>query len=69
MLFTADDGTLMMSIHSPNMGTDENPTTARLIPVEDIGDTIIVKEDSNFFTLAFYRIYYFFIKIAEIFGI
>ena len=69
MLFTVDDGTLVMAVHSPNMETDDTPITARLIPVEDTGDTIVVKEDSNFFTTAFYRIYYFLVKIADFFGI
>ena len=65
MLFTADDGTLLMSVHSPNMETDETPTVAKFIPVEDTGDTLVVKEDSNIFTLIFYRIYYFFLKLAD----
>ena len=69
MLFTADDGTLIMSVHSPNMEADENPTTAKFIPVEDTGDTIITKEDSSIFTLIFYRIYYFFLRFADIFRI
>ena len=69
MLFTDDSGELIMSIHSPNMETDENPTTAIFIPVEDTGDTLIAKEDINFFTVIFYRIYYFFLRIADLFGI
>ncbi len=69
MLFTADDGSLIMSIHSPNTATDENPTTALFIPVEDTGDTLITKDDVNFFSVLLYRIYYFFIKIAELFRI
>ena len=67
MLFTAPDGTLIMPVHSPNMSTDENPTTAIFVPVEDTGDTLIVKEDVNFFRTAFYRIYYFFLRFADSF--
>ncbi|MBR3439288.1 MAG: family 43 glycosylhydrolase [Clostridia bacterium] len=69
MLFTADNGTLLMSIHSPNMETDENQTTARFVPVVDTGDTLIMEENSSIFTLVFYRIYYFFLRFADIFQI
>lgn len=67
MLFTASNGTLLMSLHSPNAGTEEKPTTAVFVPVTDIGDTLIAKGDSNFVTIIFDRIYYLFIKLADIF--
>ncbi len=69
MLFTADDGTLLMSVHSPNTGTEENRTIAKFVPIEDTGDTLVMKEESNIFTLIFYRVYYFILKIVEIFSI
>ncbi len=43
MLFTAPDGTLTLSIHSPNYGTDDDPTTAIFLPITDTGDTIVIK--------------------------
>ena len=55
MLFTAPDGTLTMAIHSPNAGTEETPEQAILIPVADIGVTLVPKEKDRFLVRAFYR--------------
>ena len=60
MLFTAPDGQLTLSLHSPNFVTEENPTTALLVPVVDIGDTLVSQERDNVFEILFYRIYYLF---------
>lgn len=58
MLFTTLDGQLMMTIHSPNVAKDDVFETAQFIPVEDIGDTIVMKDDSfgklRSFLLSFY---------------
>lgn len=45
MLFETLDGQLMMSIHSPNSEKNGVFETAKFIPVEDIGDSIIMKDD------------------------
>ena len=58
MLFTAPDGTLTLAIHSPNFATEERPTTAVFVPLDDVGDTLVTKEDDRFFTRLFYRLYY-----------
>lgn len=57
MLFTTLDGQLMMAIHSPNTEKDGVFETAQFIPVEDIGDTITMKD--SFFS----RIYSFILNI------
>ena len=67
MIFTAPDGTLMLSIHSPNFESEENPITANFVPVVDIGTTLVAKEDCNVFTRIFYRFYYSIIKLANVF--
>ncbi len=52
MLFTAPDGTLTLSMHSPNVDSETDPTTAVFVPVADIGNTLILKcEDSLFVRL------------------
>ena len=58
MLFTAPDGTLTLSVHSPNYSTDETPTTAIFVPVKDIGDTLIAAEDDRFITRLYCRAFY-----------
>lgn len=68
MLFTAPDGTLTLSIHSPNASTDDNPTTAIFVPVTDIGDTLVTKEKDNVFVRAYYRFYYLLAKLKSFFG-
>lgn len=45
MIFETLDGQLMMSIHSPNTGRDGIFETAKFVPVEDIGDSLIMKDD------------------------
>lgn len=46
MLFETLDGQFMMAIHSPNTGRDEIFETAKFIPVEDTGSSIIMKDDT-----------------------
>ena len=58
MLFTAPDGTLTLSIHSPNNATENDPTTALLVPVADTGDTLVTRENDNFLTRLYFRLYY-----------
>ena len=58
MLFTAPDGTLMLSLHSPNFATDDDPTTALLVPVKDVGSTLIQKSEDNVFVRIYYAVYY-----------
>ena len=67
MLFTAPDGTLTLSIHAPNFGEEQNPTTAIFVPVVDIGDTLITKEDDSLFTRLFYRFYFNMMKLVDLF--
>ena len=67
MLFTQPDGTLTLAIHSPNASTEENPTTAIFVPVDDIGDTLITREENNRFTRAFYRFYFRFMRMIGFF--
>jgi hypothetical protein len=40
--------------------SEENPTTALLIPVVDIGDTLGSQGNNNIFVRLFYRVYYLF---------
>ena len=49
MLFEDFNGQLTLALHSPNGSTPEHPTTAVFIPVEDTGDTVVLKEDFGFF--------------------
>ena len=65
MLFTAPDGTLTLSIHSPNQDAEENPTTALLIPVDDIGCTLVTQGKNNVIVRLFYRLYY---AVAKLFA-
>ena len=58
MLFTRPDGTLTLALHSPNWGSEENPTTALFVPVDDIGCTLVTREQNNVFTRVFYLLYY-----------
>ena len=58
MLFTAQDGTLTLSIHSPNFTSDDDPTTALLVPVADLGDTLVTQRNNSFPVRTFYRLYY-----------
>lgn len=58
MLFTAPDGTLTLSIHSPNFASDDDPTTALLVPVADLGDTLVTQKNNSFPVRTFYRLYY-----------
>ena len=67
MLFTAPDGTLLLSIHSPNFPTDEKNTTAVFVPVTDIGDTLVTKDKDNVFVRAYYRFYYLLAKLENAF--
>ena len=60
MLFTAPDGQLTLSLHAPNFASEENPTTALLVPVVDIGDTLVSQESNNILVRLFYRVYYLF---------
>ena len=67
MLFTAPDGTLTLSIHSPNESTEGNPTTAVFVPVADIGETLVTKDKDNLLVRLYYRFYYTFMKLAGVF--
>ncbi len=67
MLFTAPDGSLTLSIHSPNDSTEENPTTAIFVPVSDIGDTLVTKDRDNLFVRTYYHFYYLLAKLAAAF--
>lgn len=67
MLFTSPDGTLTLSIHSPNYGTEDDPTTAVFVPVTDIGDTLVTKDRDNLFIRLYYRFYFTFMKLADVF--
>ncbi len=67
MLFTAPDDTLLLSVHSPNAGTGENPTTALFVPVTDIGDTLVATENDCLTVRALYRAYYRFIHLIDSF--
>ena len=67
MLFTSPDGTLTLSIHSPNSSTEEDPTTAVFIPVSDTGDTLVTKDRENLFMRAFCRLYFRLMKLADFF--
>lgn len=58
MIFTSPDGKLMLSVHSPNSAKENLPTTAVFAELEDIGCTVILKENSNFFSRLFYKFYY-----------
>jgi hypothetical protein len=58
MLFTGPDGTLTLALHSPNWGSEENPTTALFVPVDDIGCTLVTREQNNVFTRVFFWLYY-----------
>ena len=58
---------LTLSIQSPNWSSDDNPTTAVFVPVDDIGDTLVAKEDNTFFNRLRLRICYSFISIAGFF--
>ena len=67
MLFTAPDGTLTLSIHSPNTSTEDDPTTAVFVPVSDIGDTLVTQEKDNLFVRLYYRLYYLFDRFTAAF--
>ena len=67
MLFTAPGGALTLSIHSPNWSSEDNPTTAVFVPVDDIGDTLVIKEDNTFFNRLRYRLYYAFMSVICVF--
>ncbi|MBO4732763.1 MAG: hypothetical protein J5597_08205, partial [Spirochaetaceae bacterium] len=54
------DGQLTLSLHAPNFASEENPTTALLVPVVDIGDTLVSQESNNILVRLFYRVYYLF---------
>ncbi len=68
MLFRAPDGTLTLSIHSPNFGSEDKPTTAVFVPVDDIGDTLVAKDENNCFVRMFYRFYYVLINLEDVFA-
>ena len=58
MIFKTNEGKLMMSLHSPNTGTQDNPTTAKFVELVDTGKTVRIKEDFSsignfFFELAY----------------
>ena len=55
MLFTAPDGTLTLSIHSPNTESENDPTTAVFVPVVDIGNTLIARSEDSLFARLFKR--------------
>lgn len=65
MLFIAPDGTLTLSIHAPNSATEDDPTTALFVPVDDIGDTLVAKDDNHFFLRLYYRCYYALMKLTR----
>ena len=67
MLFTAPDGTLTLSIHSPNFGTEDDPTTAVFVPVADIGETLVLKENDNVLTRIAFRFWFLFMRLADAF--
>ena len=58
MIFTGSDGELLLSIHSPNNSTEALPTKAVFAELDDIGCTVILKENNNFFVRIFYKFYY-----------
>ena len=58
MLFTAPDGTLTLAIHSPNFESESSQTTAVFVPVDDIGDTLVTRDENNLFVRLFYRVYF-----------
>lgn len=62
MLFDSKDGELLLSLHSPNGSTQEHPTTALILSVTDIGDTVILSSGNNIFSRLYYRVYY---KLAD----
>ena len=65
MLFTDKEGRLMLSAHSPNGATENDPTTAVFFEVEDTGDTLVLKEDCSRAEKAFLKVYY---RLADIFN-
>ena len=65
MLFTMPDGALTLSIHSPNYSSEDDPTTAVFVPVDDIGDTLVLKEKDNIFVRVFYRCYFAMIRLTD----
>ena len=67
MLFTAPDGTLTLSIHSPNFESEETLTTAIFVPVVDIGDTLVAKEQDNILVRLFYCFYYSIMNLVNVF--
>lgn len=73
MLFTTLDGQLMMAIHSPNDYKDGVFETAKFMPVEDIGSTIVLKESSfksirSFFLNIYFEVVCLLGKLNSFFG-
>ncbi len=61
MLFKTFEGQLMMSIHSPNSGSDGVFEKLSLYPIEDRGDYLSIKTDDeskNIIVDAIYNVYY-----------
>lgn len=64
MLFTDKNGQLTLSIHSPNGSREDCPTTAMFIPLEDTGDTLVIKDGSAGFRAFLLKCYY---ALADLF--
>ncbi len=55
LLIAAADGTLTLSLHSPNVNSETDPTTAVFMPVVDTGNTLILKREDSLFARLFKR--------------
>ncbi len=67
MLFNAPDGTLMLSIHSPNYAGEDFNEKAVFIPVADIGCTLLCEEDYTVWNRLLWKLYYAFADIRAFF--
>ena len=67
MLFRAPDGTLMLSIHSPNYSGEGFNEKAVFIPVRDIGCTLLTEEDNTVWNRLMRKLYYAFADIRAFF--
>ncbi|MCR5041756.1 MAG: glycoside hydrolase family 43 protein [Clostridia bacterium] len=67
MIFTAPDGTMMLSVHSPNYATEDQNEKGVFIPVDDIGDTLVLSEKNTFFTRTLYKLYYALMRFVTVF--
>ncbi len=76
MIFTDLEGRLMLSLHGPNSHSEENPTRAIFLELEDRGDTVRIKGEKDdardffdkvdmFFRYTWYKIKVFFERLFE----